>query len=128
MKLKPLFWVNGEVFGRAKTRGFGLGGEFAAFCPTNMSDEQIADKKAEIEADYQARTIATILNHLERDDTGRLTSDYEPSAAEIEVLKGAIGREFGVVGTRGYYIRIIKALRAVQIEDARRDVILDPLT
>ncbi len=45
-----------------------------------------------------------------RDDTGRLTSDYEPTAHEIQVAREAIRREFGNNGTDGYYIRILKAI------------------
>lgn len=45
-----------------------------------------------------------------RDDTGRLTSDYEPTPHEIKVARDAICREFGNNGTDGYYIRILKAI------------------
>jgi hypothetical protein len=49
---------------------------------------------------------------LPRDDTGRITSDYEPTALEVEVCRQAICREFGNNGTDGYYIRILKAVHA----------------
>jgi hypothetical protein len=50
---------------------------------------------------------------LPRDDTGRVTSDYEPTQLEIDTCRNAICREFGNNGTDGYYIRILKAIYAV---------------
>lgn len=52
----------------------------------------------------------------QRDDTGRITSDYEPSALEIEVCRNAICREFGNNGTDGYYYRILKAVHAARLQ------------
>lgn len=49
---------------------------------------------------------------LERDDTGRVTCDYEPTALEVSVARDAICREFGNNGTDGYYIRIVRAVIA----------------
>lgn len=49
----------------------------------------------------------------ERDDTGRITSSYEPSPEETRVCRDAICREFGNNGTDGYYVRILKAVHAV---------------
>ncbi|MBW9102900.1 hypothetical protein [Paraburkholderia phenoliruptrix] len=63
-----------------------------------------------------------------RDDTGRLTSDYEPTPYEIKVAREAICREFGNNGTDGYYMRILKAIhgasplpRASEQADERPD-------
>ncbi len=73
-----------------------------------------------------------------RDSTGRLTSDYEPTANEIRVAREAICREFGNNGTDGYYIRILKAihgakpaapLTALAAHDAKvREQVLDEIT
>ncbi|VVE52119.1 hypothetical protein PMO31116_04727 [Pandoraea morbifera] len=53
------------------------------------------------------------VTRYERDDTGRITSSYEPSPEEIRVCRDAVRREFGNDGTDGYYIRILKAVHAV---------------
>jgi NOL1/NOP2/fmu family ribosome biogenesis protein len=58
------------------------------------------------------KQMADLIDELPRDDTGRITSDYEPTALEIEVCRRAICREFGDNGTDGYYIRILKAVHA----------------
>lgn len=54
------------------------------------------------------------LDGLPRDDTGRITSSYEPTPLEVEVARQAICREFGNNGTDGYYIRILKAIAAAR--------------
>lgn len=63
-----------------------------------------------VSAILATRDAAPIVDAQARDDTGRLTSDYEPTAREISVARDAICREFGNNGTDGYYIRILKAI------------------
>lgn len=66
---------------------------------------------------------ATPADHISqaRDDTGRLTSDYEPTKREIQVAREAICREFGNNGTDGYYIRILKAIHGASPRQDYRD-------
>jgi hypothetical protein len=74
-------------------------------------DYETAPAVAESWRAWKARGASNSDNvEQERDDTGRLTSGYEPTPHEIKVARDAICREFGNNGTDGYYIRILKAI------------------
>jgi hypothetical protein len=62
------------------------------------------------------------MDELPHDDTGRITSSYEPTPLEVEVARQAICREFGNNGTDGYYIRILKAVAAARASATPADV------
>lgn len=81
--VKPLEWSERMVFGTRKWQGRGQFGEFASFSGNDLTEEQVAAEKVEIESDY-ARRILSALNL----DALRSAPDVGDSAR----LKSLIGR------------------------------------
>lgn len=107
--------------------------------PAEVSSEELTDQEIDVMAGIHANKLSALVHFdyrqfaravinaeralnqrlavkegdLPRDDTGRVTSDYEPTQLEIDTCRNAIRREFGNNGTDGYYYRILKAIYAV---------------
>jgi hypothetical protein len=58
--VKPLEWSERMVFGTRKWRGRGQFGEFASFSGNDLTEEQVAAEKAEIESDYTRRILSAL--------------------------------------------------------------------
>lgn len=65
MKIKPLQWSQSNVFGALKRRGFGIGGEFTAFNVMGLTPEQVAEKEAKAQAEYEDWVRTHVLTFFE---------------------------------------------------------------